>query len=34
MKTGLTEEAMDKAEDKLRADEWKIFMNKYMCMLL
>ena len=29
-KTGLTEEeAMDKAEDKLRGDDWKIFMNKY-----
>ena len=34
MKTGLTEEeAMDKAEDKLRADDWNIFMNKYATLI-
>lgn len=28
MKTGFTEEeAMDKADDKLRTDDWKVFMN-------
>jgi len=34
MKTGLIEEeAMDKAEDKLRADDWKISMNKYATLI-
>jgi hypothetical protein len=34
MMTGLTEEeAMAKAEDKLRADDWKIFMNKYATLI-
>ena len=32
-KMGLTEEAMDNAEDKLRADDWKIFMNKYATLI-
>ena len=35
MKTGLTgEEAIYKAEDKLRADDWKIFMNKYATLIV
>jgi hypothetical protein len=34
MKTGMNEEeAMAKAEDKLRADDWKIFMNKYATLI-
>ena len=34
MKTRLTkEEAMDKAEDKLQSDDWKIFMNKYATLI-
>jgi hypothetical protein len=27
------EEAMEKAEDKLRADDWKIFINKYATLI-
>ena len=34
MKTGLTEEeAIDKAEEKLRVDDWKIYMNKYATLI-
>lgn len=34
IKTGLSEdEATDKAEDKLRSDDWKVFMNKYTTLI-
>jgi len=34
MKTGLSEnEATDKAEDRLRSDDWKVFMNKYATLI-
>ena len=34
MKSGLSEdEATDKAEDKLRFDDWKVYMNKYATLI-
>ena len=34
IKSGLSEdEAMDKADDKLRSDDWKVFMNKYATLI-